>query len=342
MTTQKPFESLTARGRTRRLRQLAVAALQHYDLQIAAVQVLGMFTNALFRVRTSTGAAHVLRLCAPGWRTETDIRSEITWLNALAAQTDIGAPRSIPARDGEFLIEASVPGASARCVLMSWIPGRRLGQHLTPANLEKMGQLFARMHAFSATFTPPPGFTTRKMDRILARDEPEALWSDPAAWEGVDPAARTVIEQVQQRVDEAYVRLYASPGLRVIHHDLWHDNIHLHKGRLYPLDFEDTVWGYPVQDIAMALQDLMDDTPPDAFEPLQAAFRRGYESRLPWPEAYSGEVDLFRSGRMLWVTNWVAHHQREHLKKHLAWLAKQFEPFLATGLLRKQLVAADE
>ena len=30
-------------------------------------------------------------------------------------------------------------------------------------------------------------------------------------------------------------------------------------GHLYPVDFEDTLWGYPVQDIAMAMQDLMSD-----------------------------------------------------------------------------------
>lgn len=336
MTTLKPFEQLTQRGRTRRLHQLALAALQQYDLEVTDVRLLGLFTNALFRVHTIDGRVYVIRLCTPGWRTETDIRSEIVWLNALAEQTDIGAPRPIASRKGEFLIEASVPGAAARCVLVTWIPGRQLGKHLTPANLEKMGQLFARLHAFSVAFTPPPGFTTRKMDRILAREEPDALWGgDETAWDGVEPAARVIIEQVRQRVDDAYRQLYASPGLRVIHHDLWHDNIHLHKGHLYPLDFEDTVWGYPVQDIAMALQDLMDDTPLEAFEPLQAAFRRGYESLLPWPEAYPGEIDIFRAGRMLWVTNWVANHQKQHLQQHLIWLAQQFQPYLATGLLRK-------
>ncbi|MFZ6027546.1 MAG: phosphotransferase enzyme family protein [Chloroflexota bacterium] len=335
MTSRKPFEQLTARGQARRLRQLALAALQYYDLPGADVTLLGRFTNALFRVRTAAGQTYVLRLCSPGWRTESDIRSEIAWLNALAEETDIGAPRPIAARDGAFLVEASVPGAATRCMLMTWVPGRRLGRYLTQANLTKMGRLFARLHDFSSRFVPPPDFTTRKMDRVLARDEPDALWGGAAIWDGVDSAARTVIEQVKQRVDDAYRDLYASPGLCVIHHDLWHDNIHLHAGRLYPLDFEDTVWGYPVQDIAMALQDLMDDTSPDAFEPLQLAFRRGYESLLPWPETNPGQIDTFRAGRMLWVTNWIARHQPEHTQAHLAWLAKPFARFLATGILRK-------
>jgi Ser/Thr protein kinase RdoA (MazF antagonist) len=130
--------------------------------------------------------------------------------------------------------------------------------------------------------------------------------------------------------------LYADPaGLRVIHNDLWHGNIKVHQGRLHPLDFEDTIWGYPVQDIAMALQDLMVDVERDAYAPLQIAFRRGYESVCSWPERYESQIDTFRAGRMLWVANYVARFERNYLTEHVEWLAEQFGRFLATGVIRK-------
>jgi Ser/Thr protein kinase RdoA (MazF antagonist) len=335
MTTRKPFEALSRRGRTRRLRCLAEKALEQYDLPVVRLRVLGMFTNALFQVVTSTGDRFVLRLCAPGWRTQTDLCSEIIWLNALVSEPVIDAPRPIAARDGEFLIRAQIPGAQTDALLMTWIPGRRLGKYLTPTNLEKMGALFARLHELSKGFSPPDGFTTRKMDSIWAREERNALWGDDSSWDGVPAEVRTCLDEIYRRVAEAYRELYATPGLRVIHHDLWHDNIHLYRGRLYPLDFEDTVWGYPVQDIAMALQDLMQDTLPERFDVLQAAFRRGYERLGPWPEAYRGQVDVFRAGRMLWVANWIACYQRSHLADHLGQIAPMLRRFLATGLLRK-------
>lgn len=66
--------------------------------------------------------------------------------------------------------------------------------------------------------------------------------------------------------------------------DLWHDNIKLHRGALHPFDFEDTTHGFRAHDIAMAMLDLLEDTDDDTYTTLLAAFRRGYESLLAWPD----------------------------------------------------------
>jgi hypothetical protein len=85
----------------------------------------------------------------------------------------------------------------------------------------------------------------------------------------------------------------------------------------------------------MALQDLMLDVAPEAYDPLLRAFRLGYERRAPWPERYEGQIDTFRVGRLFWVANYVARYQRPYLNEHVAWTARMFEPFLDTGALRK-------
>lgn len=75
----KPFDDLTPCGKARRLRRVALSALAHYDLDVARVELLGLFTNTLFRVRTHddpSGAprSYVIRLSAPGWRTDEDLQ----------------------------------------------------------------------------------------------------------------------------------------------------------------------------------------------------------------------------------------------------------------------------
>ena len=337
----KPFEDLTLRGKARRLRGVALQALGQYDLDVQRVKLLGLFTNALFRVQTAAGQSYVLRICPPGWRTTSDLQAEVTWLLALARDTDIGAPLPIPARDGEYIVVAHGKGLpqASRCMLMSWIPGVNLGKRLNEANLFKMGALFARLHAYSAGFKPPEGFSQRKMSQVYAREEEAVLFGE-ACREAFTPHSRAIFEKAWAKIEEAYTQLYADPrGLRVIHHDLWHDNIKVFRGKLRPLDFEDTVWGYPVQDIAMAMQDLMDDVEPGAldgdFEQAQAAFRRGYESLSVWPEQYPGQIDTFRAGRMFWVANWVARFQKQYLKEHIERVAPVLERFLETGLVRK-------
>ena len=129
----KSFDSLTRIGKTQRLRQLAIHALKQYDLDFNNIHLLGTNTNTLFRVRTEQGSSYVLRLCLPGWRTKTDIHSEVMWLQAISQETDIVAPCPVPARNGELVIQAPLEciPAYGRCVLMTWIPGVSLGKYLT-------------------------------------------------------------------------------------------------------------------------------------------------------------------------------------------------------------------
>ncbi len=176
----KTFEKLTLQGQIRRMRSLAWKALDSYPLNINKVSYLGWYTNLLFRIWTGEGRSLVLRVCAPGWRSDLDLQSEAAWLEALAADADIRAPQPIADKSGKYLVDVEVPGVpgSRRCMLMSWIPGVPLGKHLNEENLALMGELFARLHDFSAGFQPDNDFTDRKLDKVLARDEEDVLFSE--------------------------------------------------------------------------------------------------------------------------------------------------------------------
>jgi Ser/Thr protein kinase RdoA (MazF antagonist) len=323
------------------MRKIATAAFKKYDLDVSTFSLLGWYTNLLFHTWERDGNQYVLRVCAPGWRTDTDLRSEAMWLEALHRESEIVAPRCYPSIDGDYLVTVTNDGVpeSQRCMLMSWVPGISLGKRLNPENLEKMGNLFAQLHAHGRTFSPPPGFTRRKMDCVLAREEPDTLFSEKCL-DGLKNQHREILIEVKARVDRAYCELYSlTEDLQVIHHDLWHDNIKIWRGHLHPLDFEDTVWGYPLQDLAMALQDLMMDVSPELFEPYQDSLRKGYEKLAVWPETYPGQIDTFRAGRLLWVANWVASYQSQYLADHLEKTIPWLENYLESGKLRKSAIS---
>jgi Ser/Thr protein kinase RdoA (MazF antagonist) len=171
------------------------------------------------------------------------------------------------------------------------------------------------------------------MSSYIARGEPDALFT-LGATSDLCAEHQALLHAVRHRVATAFADRYADPkGIHVIHNDLWHDNIKIHRGRLHPLDFEDTIWGYPVQDIAMALQDLMTDVAPADYLPLAAAFQAGYESLAPWPERHQGEIDCFRAGRMLWVLNYIARHERDYLAETVARWRPMLRRWLDTGRL---------
>ncbi len=331
----KPYTDLTPAGKLRRLHNLALAALAHYDIDHPEIAYHGFDTNLLYRVSSAGGERFMLRLAYPGWRTLEDLQSEAMWLEAIRRETSIPAPVVIPAASGEFVLPVGLPGIPQtwNASLMSWVPGRTLGHYLTAANLSKMGELFAALHEHGSGWQPPAGFTSRRFEHWLSRGEPNSIVSDPPAATpsvevGALPAAwRDLLESMHRHVESAYAAIDRR-DLRVIHCDLWHDNIKLHLGRLLPFDFEDTVWGYRCHDIAMAMLDLLETVGDERYPGLLAAFRQGYSAHLPWPD---DPIEPFQIGRLLWKINWMANHLPKRLEPMVEKHVPIFEHYSLTG-----------
>jgi Ser/Thr protein kinase RdoA (MazF antagonist) len=319
----KRYQDLTNPGKLRRLRELARTALNQYDLNNPQLDFYAFATNLLFRVTTPTGERFMLRLAYPGWRTFEDLCSEAIWLRALARDTGVPVPRILPARSGELVLPLSCPDIPDvwNATLMRWVPGRLLGKYLTLPNLTKMGALFASLHIHGAAWKPPAGFTSHRFEHWLSRGEENRIVGAAAA--GLPAVQRDLLERIHEHVESVYASLNRS-DLRVIHCDLWHDNIKLYRGALYPLDFEDTIWGFRAHDIAMAMLDLLETVGEERYPALLAAFRRGYEAHLTWP---AEPIEPFQVGRLLWKINWVARFQPKDLPGMVERHALVFEEY---------------
>lgn len=327
-----PYDQLSPTAKLRRLRSLAETALAEYDLVDPSIVYHGFETNLMYRVRDAAGDRYMLRLASPGWRTFEDLRSEAIWLDALSRDTAVRAPRVIRAREGHSVVQVSVPDVPDpwNVSLMSWVPGRLLGHYLTKQNLVRMGALFAELHCHGKAWTPPAGFTTRRFEHWLSRGEPNLIVGDEHNRIPLGESRQT-IGRMHELVERAYSSIDRR-DLRVIHCDLWHDNIKLHNGMLHPFDFEDTVFGYRAHDIAMAMLDLIEGTDEERYPELLKAFRIGYEIDLAWPDE---EIEPFQIGRLLWKLNWVARHQPQWLSLSVEQNLPVFETYERTGTVVK-------
>ncbi|MBT3271538.1 MAG: phosphotransferase [Spirochaetales bacterium] len=328
---QKPYSQLSRAGRVRRLHNLAVKALGEYDLRVKSLEYHCFDTNLLYRVLTNDGDRYILRLAVPGWRTLDDLLAEASWLDALRQDTDITVPRILRSQRGDRVLQlrgAGIPDVW-NATLMSYLPGRLLGKYLTENNIEKMGVLFAKLHIHGKEWSLPPDFSKRVFDGFLSRGEPDVLF-DPEQLEGYSQYQLALTRRVHGLVAREY-SLLDREDLRVIHCDLWHDNIKLHRGVLCPFDFEDTVRGFRLHDIAMAMLDLLEDTDNYRYPQLLAAFRRGYETLIEWPP---GKIEALQAGRLLWKINYVARFERTWMPQ----MVKRHEPilnhFVKTGEIR--------
>ncbi len=330
-TTITDFTQLTSQGKLRRIRKLAENALKEYDIEVEQWGMLAFATNLLYKVRSKTGQRFVLRMAYPGWRSLEDLRAEAAWLKALHTGTEIGAPLVIPSSKGEDVLPmrgAGVPD-TWHATLMTWVEGILLAHRLTCANLERMGSLFAQLHLHGQSWRPPSGFTTKQFDAFLSRGEPDMIFGEGLIQSFREEDQKAYL-RAKQWVENEYDRLPQS-DLRVIHCDLWHENIKLDHGKLRPFDFEDTIWGYRLHDIAMGMLDLLETVGPCRYEELFASFRAGYESHLEWPQ---GNLEVLQIGRLLWISNYVARFERESLNPLSEKHGKIFRSFEQTGKLR--------
>jgi Ser/Thr protein kinase RdoA (MazF antagonist) len=301
----KDFNQLTNRGRALRLRRMALVALQRYDLDVERVRLLSNDLNGIFRVDTGDGQKLVLRICLPeAGHSLPEIRSEMIWLEALSRDTELGVPEPLANRDGELVTTVEVDGVpqARHCVVFGWMPGPDLADRLTLENVRKMGVLSARLHAHAATFDPPREFSIKTADSVFPFGD-EVVLFDKAHRDLVPPARRELFQRVAKRVEDALGELFADrQGFRVLHYDLHHWNVKVYRGKLYALDFEDLMWGYPVQDIAITFYYWQDHA---QFGELQEAFRRGYTEHADWPEQVRGQIDTFIAGRGLDLANFI-------------------------------------
>ena len=143
----KPYNELTRRGKLRRLHQLAVKALQDYDLSLKWIKFMTIETNTLFKVQSLEGANYVLRIYSDQDSTLMETKTEVFWLQALIRDTHLKLSEPVPRVDGEYITVISLPGVPGekRCVLFKWIPGRTLENYLNPGNYFKLGVAMAKL-----------------------------------------------------------------------------------------------------------------------------------------------------------------------------------------------------
>jgi len=300
----KPYLALTEHGQARRLRSLALNALKQYDLEVARLRLVTNDMNGIFRVDTRDGRKFILRVTLPeGGHNLDHVAAEMDWLAALARDTTLSVPRPLPARDGSFVVEAGASGVpEARlCAIFSWVPGKNLAEEVSPANMAKLGELSARLHAHALTYQPPGELSLLKFDRVFPFPKPVVLFDEPFA-PLFTPERRAVYDEAIAWAQASIDRLKASgEPMRILHGDLHQWNVRLARGVLSPIDFEDLMLGWPAQDIATTLYYFLNES----FPILRQAFREGYTRHSPWPERHPGEIDSFIAARGLVLANFV-------------------------------------
>ncbi|HEV2365638.1 MAG TPA: phosphotransferase [Caulobacteraceae bacterium] len=318
-------------------------ALKAFPVAAARIRILSVSENVSFRVDEADGRALVLRLHRPGYNSLGELKSERAWTQALRA-AGVPAPQGVPARSGEAYVRIAIPAAGERrwVGLLAWTEGELLGEALArdPAAdsrlrwFRRLGALMAAMHAQVRAWRAPQGFVRphRNAAGLLGKG---STWGRFWEHEGLSGAERGLLLAARDKIQPSLRRLGKDPHrYGLIHADLHPWNLLISGDRLFPIDFDDSGFGWNLYDIAVA---LFASRTSDDFPEITAAFLEGYRSKAALSDGDAELVPMFLLIRALAVIGWLRHRpehavseaRRRYFTELKAWTCAAAEAFEA-------------
>ena len=311
-----------------RVTQCAREALARYDAgPEPEVLLLNVSENATFLVTDPAGGQSVLRVHRLGYHGETEIESELAWMDALRAEAGIKTPRVLPAADGRRVLTV----AGRHCVRFEFLPGSEPagtdGGPSALAHFAELGAITARMHAHARAWARPGWFTRFRWaddDAFGAVDSiprpppqrpPSQAPSQASAprwgrWRdgvGVGPAEAEILGRLERRLRERLARYGSGPDkFGLIHADTRLANLLVHEGTTAVIDFDDAGFGWYLYDLGTTVSFFEDD---DAVPGLVAAWLAGYREAGGVLTAEDlAQAWTFILFRRLLLTAWIGSH----------------------------------
>jgi Ser/Thr protein kinase RdoA (MazF antagonist) len=262
-------------------RDVALQALRSYDVAPQGVRLAAESFNSVFRVTTASGVC-ALRV-GPALQIHPVGTSavEAAWHRRLRQQ-GVYTPDVFANVDGKFATLVTDGRAEREprvCVLFEWVAGRSLRTRMTGRRSAALGRLSARLHQDAAAWPPSGIGDVLVADRVLYWRLPEQLSAAGARF-GYGALFRDALDRAESVVDSLWQNPPHQPYL--VHGDLTPANVivsPLHG--LVPIDFQDTVLGFEVQDLSITVAALR--RRPDG-DRLVDGFRSGYSECRPWPD----------------------------------------------------------
>lgn len=269
----------------------------------ASASLLHVSENATFRVTPNAGPRAILRVCRPGYRTIAELRSELSFMTALSAETGVVTPRPLAGNDGDWVQRTPVGEA---LVLFEELPGAAPGiGGMTPELFRRAGAMAAHAHAFVHDWMPDAPIVRAQVVGDTA-DAPSDHWGDWREAPGVTEEFGEPIARAEQALRVVLASLPRTPETwGLIHADMHGDNLLADGDDVAVIDFDDCGYGWFFYDLAAALSFL--EASPSAPQ-FRAAWLEGYCQVGPLPPDADRAVDAMVFQRRLSLLGWIGTH----------------------------------
>ncbi len=224
----------------RKITSIIDKARECWSLVDATVTLVAARENLVYRVESGS-ELFALRLHRKGYRSIAEIRSELLWMSMLE-DNDVSVPKPVATSNGDSIVVVD----DVVVDMLSWVEGQSLKQ-IEPAEKSHhdLGVLMARMHELADAWPLPESFERPTWNLVGNTPTWGRFWENPHLTDEQKStllhfrdSARAALENLQQ------------PDQGLIHADLVPDNVLYNGGKLHPIDFDDSGFGYRLFDVA--------------------------------------------------------------------------------------------
>jgi len=283
----------------------------------ARLQLIAVSENATFRICDPSGPVGVLRLHRPGYVADpAQIAAELTWMQAIAADTHVRVPEVLPLQDASLVHEITDPdGVRWFAVAFGFVVGEVLEDTLADGGFDlrdvraryaEIGATTAALHDHVGGWSAPTGFTRFDwgLDDALGA---ASRWGD---WRGaaLDADQLAVCERAELAAREV---LEQPTPIGLVHADLRPSNIMVDShGRLTVIDFDDCGTARLLWDFAAGFSFIEHEE----FVPtLAAAWISGYRTVRDLSETDLQIAAALSTVRRLQMLGWTTTHRADAL-----------------------------
>lgn len=316
-----------------RLLPLAERVLKRYSFLTREVTHLATHSNVMFRVVTESGEQMVLRVGTPHANSRSNIEIEVSWLDAVARETDLDVVRPVRTAAGNLITDEfdEALDKERSCVLFTWVPGQPMAEGSGTFAYRLLGAMCASLQEHGRTWSPPDGSDVRRWDEVFyyEQDFDPVIIENPLYSHLFDVPRVTAIKKAIALAADVISDSYETASPQIVHGDLHEWNVHLAGSRLYAFDFEDVMLALPAQDAAICLYSSRNS---EIRDDIRAAFRRGYESVAAWPIVDERQLDGFHAARQIMLMNYAGRTLRmeeaaDYIDHVMPWLERYVDRY---------------
>jgi len=283
-----------------------------------AVSLLNISENATFALSDPCrGRDLVLRLHRVGYSSVEEIRSELAWINALRREGVIETAMPVAGRNGEYVQTLQSPAGrpSRHAVAFERLPGKEPDAGSDALGwFERLGELTAKMHVHSRSWSLPAGFRRKRWD-VEAMVGEQGYWGSWRDAMGLDEAGTAALEQALSFIRQRIERFGVEPGrFGLVHADLRLANLLVEDAHLRIIDFDDCGFSWFMYDFAAAVSFIEHE----AMVPeLLRVWVSGYRKAAPLSAEECAEIPTFVVLRRILLTAWLASHREVPFARQL-------------------------